>query len=205
MRQDQTCWSPSQRRSPVQHRKEHPTDDRSQERDLDEGGERDPTADGERVSRSTERSRPGSGCCAGQDPDRASGPRNRAGQPESGDVGGGKGGADSGHRLVSFRCGDALCTGSPCLRTTGSKSSRPRMPGLMTRPLTMRDSDRVAPCEPGPSGGLFLSKLHRCPLVTHQACACPDQECAQPLAGTREAMANGHRVGLLGALGSDGL
>ena len=55
-----------------------------------------------------------------------------------------RGGGDSGHRLVSFRCSDALCTGSPCLRTTGSKST----PKLKKLRLPSRGKPEPAPYLP---------------------------------------------------------
>jgi len=41
-------------------------------------------------------------------------------------------------------------------------------------------------CETGPAPALLLSRLQSCPLVTDQVCACPNEQCAQPLAGTSE-------------------
>ena len=108
---------------PVQHRKEHPADDRSDEGDLGEGGERDLAVHGQRVSCSPQHSRPGSGGCGGQDPDRGGGPRNRAGQPGTGVVASVAEEAvtvDTGWFLSLRRCS---LHRSPCPRTTSDKST----------------------------------------------------------------------------------
>jgi hypothetical protein len=41
-------------------------------------------------------------------------------------------------------------------------------------------------CEPGPLSALFVSQLQRGPAVTDQVCACPNEQCADPLPGTKE-------------------